>query len=124
MMNKSIAIIGASNNPEKFGNKAVKAYKKMGYTVYPVNPKADEIEGLKVYKSILDIKEKIDRVSFYLPPDKVMAVLDEIAELGITEIYLNPGTESVEVFEKAESLGLEPVVACSILAVGLHPDEL
>ena len=123
-MGKSIAIIGASNNPEKFGNKAVKAYKKMGYTVYPINPKADEIEGLKVYRSVLDIKEKIDRVSFYLPPDKVMPILDEIAQLGIKEIYLNPGTESEEVFEKAESLGLEPVVACSILAVGLHPEEL
>ncbi|MFC1725091.1 CoA-binding protein [candidate division KSB1 bacterium] len=123
-MSKSIAIIGASNNPEKFGNKAVKAYKKIGYTVYPVNPTADEIEGLKVYRSILDIKGKIDRVSFYLPPKKVMEVLDDIAELGIKEVYLNPGTESDEVFEKAESLGLEPVVACSIVAVGLHPDEL
>lgn len=123
-MEKTIAIIGASNNPEKFGNKAVKAYKKMGYKVYPVNPREEVIEGLRVYKSILDINDNIDKVSIYLPPKLVLSVLEEIAKTGIKEIFLNPGTESEEVFEKAEKLGLEPVVACSILAVGLKPDEL
>lgn len=123
-MGKTIAIIGASKNPEKFGNKAVKAYKKMGYKVFPVNPREEEIEGFKVYKSILDINENIDKVSIYLPPKLVLDVLEEIAKKGIKEVFLNPGTESEEAFEKAEELGLELVVSCSILAVGIHPDEL
>jgi len=123
-MNKSIAIIGASNNPEKFGNKAVKAYLKKGYKVYPVNPKEEKIEGLKAYKSILDIKDPIDRVSIYLPPNITVKVLDEIAKKGADEIFLNPGSESEEVFDKAEKLGLEPMVACSIVSVGLNPENL
>ena len=64
-----IAIIGASNNKEKYGNKAVRAYKKQGHSVYPVNPKEKTIEGLRVYKLILDIPDEIERASIYLPPE-------------------------------------------------------
>ena len=120
----TIAIIGASANPEKFGNKAVRAYVQQGWTVYPVNPKEPTIEGLKVYKSVREIPGIVDEASVYLPPHLVPAVLQEIAAKGIKRVWLNPGCESDDAVERAEELGLEAVVGCSIVGIGVDPQEL
>ncbi len=122
MNEKSIAIIGASSNPSKYGNKAVKAWKEQGYKVFPVNPKEDTIESLPCYKDILDIPEPVSVASLYLPPKRTLEALDSIAQKGVEEVYLNPGTESEEVVKKAEELGLNIIQACSILAVGKNPN--
>jgi len=121
---KRIAIIGASTNPEKFGNKAVKAYRQQGYTVFPVTPNAEEVEGLRAYRSIVDIPGPVDTVSLYLPPKVGITVLADIAEKGVEEFYVNPGAESENLLEEARRLGLRPIVACSILAIGRHPEEV
>lgn len=121
---KSIAIIGASANPEKFGNKAVRAYAQQGWTVYPVNPKETAIEGHTAYKSLRDIPGVPDEASVYLAPQLVPAVLQEIAHKGIKRVWLNPGTESDVAIERAEELGLEAVVGCSIVAVGVDPHAI
>ena len=121
---KSIAIIGASTNPDKYGNKAVKAYRRRGYTVFPVTPNAEEVEGLKAYRSIGEIPGPVDTASLYLPPKVGITVLAGIAEKGVEEFYVNPGAESEELLEEARRLGLRPIVACSILAIGQHPEEV
>lgn len=121
MDRESVAVIGASNNRKKYSNKAIRAYIQMGYKVYPINPNEDSIEGLKAYKSILDITEPINRVTMYVPPRIGMKIIDEIAKKGVDELYFNPGSESDELVEKARKLGLEPILACSVLAVGLDP---
>ncbi|MGB9601320.1 MAG: CoA-binding protein [Limisphaerales bacterium] len=123
-MAKTVAIIGASSNPKKYGHKAVKAFLQRGYTVYPVNPREDTILGLKAYKSIKEVPTRPDMVSVYVPPQLTLKLLPEIAEKGCDELWLNPGTESEEVLKKAEELGLNVIQACSILGVGLHPDEV
>jgi len=120
---KTVAIIGASSNRNKFGNKAVRAYQQQGCTVYPVNRSASEIEGLPAYRSILDVPTRPEMVSLYLPPEKVIALLPDIARKGCDELWLNPGTESPEVLAEAEKLGLNVIQACSILAVGVSPHE-
>jgi predicted CoA-binding protein len=117
----NIAIIGASNDRTKFGNKSVRAYLKQGYKVFPVHPREETIEGLPAFGSVLDIPEDIDRVSIYLPPQITWNILDDIAEKGTKELFLNPGSESTEVIEKARELGLAPVVACSIVDIGETP---
>ena len=119
---QSVAVIGASNDRSKYGNKAVRAYLLNGFRVYPVNPKEKTIEGLDVYKSILDIQEEVDRASLYVPPKVGLKVIEEIAEKGVKELYFNPGTESDELIAKARKLGLKPILACSILAVGMDPE--
>ncbi len=119
-----MAIIGASADPAKFGNKAVRAYVQQGWTVYPVNPKEATIEGIPVYKSIRDIPGPVDEASVYLPPHLVPAILTEIAAKGIKKVWLNPGCESDDAMDRAEELGLETVVACSIVGVGVDPHEL
>ena len=121
---KTVAIIGASNNRNKFGNKAVRAYVQQGYTVYPVNPKETEIEGLPVYRSVLDVPSRPQRISVYLPPSVLLKVLPQIAAKGCDELWLNPGTESEEVLAEAERLGLNVVQACSIVGIGLSPGRL
>jgi predicted CoA-binding protein len=121
----TVAILGASTDRSKFGNKSVRAHQAKGYTVYPINPKATEIEGLKAYPSLADIPAgKLDRVSVYLPPAVGMKVLPEIAARGCDELWLNPGTESDELVAEAEHLGLNVIQACSIVDVGVRPHDL
>jgi predicted CoA-binding protein len=120
----SIAILGASADRNKFGNKAVRAFLRQGYTVYPVNPKESIIEGLPVSKTIGEVSVRPNLVSVYLPPAVLLKVLPEIAAKGCDELWLNPGTESVEVLAEAARLGLNVIQACSIVGVGLSPDEV
>ncbi len=121
---KSVAVIGASTDRSKFGNKAVRAYAQQGYDVYPINPKASEVEGLAAYPSISAVPVRPNLISVYLPPHLVLKLLPDIAEKGCDELWLNPGTESPEVLAAAERLGLNVVQACSILGVGLSPGRL
>lgn len=121
-MSKTIAIVGASADRRKYGNKAVRAFKQGGWTVYPVNPGVTEIEGLPAYASIADIPGPIDRISMYVPPKAGRKMLPAIAAKSPQEFFLNPGSEDAELVKEAEALGLHPVQACSIVNIGLRPD--
>ena len=117
MTRPTIAILGASADRSKYGNRAIHSYRGHGYDVYPVNPKEEQIEGLKSYRSILDVPVRPDRVSIYLPPAIGIKIIEEVAQKGAGEVFLNPGSESDELIQKAEGLGLKVVVACSITDV-------
>lgn len=121
---KTVAVIGASNIRTKYGNKAVRAFQRQGFTVYPVNPKETEVEGLRAYASILDVPERPQIVSVYVVPPVLLKLLPAIAERGCDELWLNPGTESNEVLARAKELGLQTVQTCSILAIGESPASL
>jgi predicted CoA-binding protein len=121
---KVIAVIGASNNRQKFGNRAVRAYHQQGYTVIPINPRETSVEGLKTYASVLDVPGPVDMASFYVPPEIGEQVIEEVAKKGITEIWLNPGAESDALLSRARALNLQPIVACSIVAIGQNPYQL
>ena len=120
-MSKSVAVIGASSNPRKFGNRAVRAFRRQGYTVFPINPNELEVEGLKTYASVLDVPEAIDMATFYVPPDIGERVMVEVARKGIPEVWLNPGSESDSLIELARSLKIQPIEACSIVGIGENP---
>lgn len=119
----SIAIVGASADRRKYGNKAVRAFLKGGWTVYPVNPRVDRVEGLPVFASVGDIPGPVDRVSMYVPAAVGLAMLDDIAAKAPKEFFLNPGSESPELAAAAAEKGLAPVLACSIVNIGLRPDQ-
>jgi predicted CoA-binding protein len=123
-MGKVIAVVGASRDRTKFGNRAVRAYRKQGYTVVPINPHETEIEGLKSYASVLDVPGPIDMATLYVQPEAGMRVLEEIARKRIPEVWLNPGADSDEVIDRARALHITPTVACSIIAIGENPHEL
>ena len=118
---RTVAVIGASNDRQKFGNRAVRAYRAQGYTVVPINPHEAVVEGLRAYKSVLDVVGTIDLASFYVPPDVGEQVIEQVAAKGIPEVWLNPGADSDALIAKARALGLRPVVACSIVSPGMNP---
>ena len=121
---QTVAILGASADRKKFGNKAVRAFLWRGYTVYPVNPKETRIENLPVSKSIGEVPVRPNLVSVYLPPAVLLKMLPAIAAKGCDELWLNPGTESAEVLAEAERLGLNFFQLCSIVGIGLTPEDL
>lgn len=121
---KTVAVIGASTNRSKYGNKAVRAFQQAGYKVFPVNPAQTEIEGLPCFRTISDVPERPNLVSVYVGPDRLLEILPDIAAKGCDELWLNPGTESAEVLAKAKELGLKTIETCSILAIGISPSSL
>ena len=120
MSKQTVAIIGASADRAKFSNKALHAHLRAGYDVYPVNPKEETIEGLTCYKSVLDIPVALDRVSLYLPPSVGVGVLDDIAKKGCQELWINPGADSAELIQKAQTQGLNTIFACSFTDALAH----
>lgn len=121
----TIAVVGASADRTKFGNRAVRAYSLQGHTVFPIHPREHTIEGLPVYASVADVPvDHLDRVTMYVPPQIGLQVVESFAGKSIGEVWLNPGSESDELIERLRQLGWRPIVACSLLAIGVRPDSL
>jgi predicted CoA-binding protein len=121
----TVAILGASRDRQKFGNKSVRAHLRAGFDVYPVNPKAETVEGLTAYPNLASVPAgDLDRISIYLPPAVGLRLLDEIKQRGAREVWFNPGSVSVELLRRAAELGLNPICACSIVDVGVSPHQL
>ena len=107
MSRPTIAIIGASPDRHKFGNKAVRAYASRGYDVFPIHPTADKIESHRAYRSILDVPvDRLDRISLYLPAKIGLPVLEQVAQKPAGEVWLNPGADDPAVVARARELGL------------------
>ena len=121
--NKRVAVVGASADRSKFSNKSVRAHQRAGWTVYPVNPKGGDIEGLTAYRDLADVPGPVDRVTLYLPPAVGVSILPAVAKLAPAEFFVNPGAESEELVERAKALGLDPLLACSIVALGVRPSD-
>jgi len=121
---KTAAILGASADPAKFGHTAVLAYARQGYAVWPVNPKEPHIAGHPAYRDIASLPGRPEVISAYLPPPILLGLLPAIAQRGCDELWLNPGTDSLEVVAEAQRLGLPVIRACSIVGLGLSPSQL
>lgn len=120
-MAKVVAVIGASSNRAKFGNKALRAFQAEGYTVVPVNPNEAEVEGLSTYGSVLDVPHAIDMATVYVPPDVGITLLPGFEAKQIPEIWINPGAESDELLAEARRRRLNVIAACSIVGIGRSP---
>lgn len=119
----TVAILGASSNRSKFGNKAVRAFKECGWDVFPVNPREASIEELPSIPGADALPAGLDVVSAYLPPAVLIAELKAIALKGCSELWLNPGTDTDEVIAEARRLGLHVIQDCSILRLGRRPQD-
>ena len=100
---KNIAVVGASTDKSKFGYRVFKLLKMKGYNAIPVNPKIEELDGVKAYPDIASIEGDIDAVSFIIPPDRAMPVLEQIKERGIDLVWFQPGAESYKLTRYCES---------------------
>src|SRR5262245_10394895 len=100
-----VAVVGASPDRRKYGNRSLRAHLAAGYEVYPINPHAEEVEGLRTYPSLDALPPgRLDRVTLYVQPGVALEVLDQVAARDVGEVWLNPGTDSPEVVAKAEAL--------------------
>lgn len=122
-MSKVVAVIGASADRRKFGNKAVRAFARQGYDVKPINPAETSVEGLPAYPTLAAVPGPVDLVTMYVPPEVGLTVLQDVVGKRPAEFWLNPGAESPELIARAEALGLSPIVACSIVGIGESPSQ-
>ena len=124
MAQRTIAVIGASSDRRKYGNKCVRAYQRAGYTVYPVNLSEDEVEGEPVHRGVGDVPADLDLIALYLPPPRTLKVLPQIAEKGARHgVFFNPGTWDQAVLDEAERLGIPVRRECAIVAAGFSPAQ-
>jgi predicted CoA-binding protein len=118
---RTVAVIGASSNRAKFGNKALRAFEKQGFRVIAINPNASEVEGHETYASVLDVPGPIDMATVYVPGHVGVRVMEDLAKKGVPEVWLNPGADEDAVVARARELGLKTVIACSIIGIGESP---
>ncbi len=115
------AVVGASTNRAKYGNKVLRCYlqNEMG-PVYPINPRADEIEGVPSYPDLASLPEVPRALSLITPPSITETAVDEALELGIEHFWMQPGAESEEAIEKAEGRGASVIAwgACLLVVLG------
>jgi len=111
----TVVVIGASDNPERYSFKAINMLLESGYKVFPVNPSIKEILGLKVYKSVRDIKEKIDTITLYVNENVSSSIISDLLASNPHRIIFNPGAENKDLFDKAESKGVIALNACTLV---------
>lgn len=110
--NKTIAVVGVSENKNKYGYKIFTSLVENDYDVYGVNPKLASLNGEKIYHSLSEIPKKIDLVITVVPPAVSEEIVDECHKLGINHIWFQPGSESEEAVKKAKGYGIETTEAC------------
>ena len=120
---KTVAVIGASADRRKFGNKAVRAFRDAGYRVIPITPRHTEVEGEPAFASVLDFPGTIDMATVYVPPTIGELVVESLAQKGIGEVWFNPGADAPAVLTRARALGIRPIQACSIIGIGMSPSQ-
>lgn len=122
-MNKTVAVVGASSDRRKYGNKALRAFAAEGYTVFAINPNEEAVEGLPTYASVLDVPGPIDMATVYVQPEIAERLLAEFEQKQIPEIWINPGAESDRLMEEAARRKLNAIYACSIVGIGRSPSQ-
>ena len=125
MLGKKVwAVIGANQNPAKYGNMIYKKLKKIGYEVYPVNPIYDDIDGDKCYKDLTSLPVNPDVIDMVVTPKRSKKIVVEAKKLGINYIWLQPGTYDDELMEMIDELGLTAVQACVLVATTILPSQI
>jgi predicted CoA-binding protein len=110
------AVVGASQDRSKFGNRIFRSLREAGYTVYPVNPKGGTLEGAQVYCTLADLPEGVEVLDFVVPPAITEEVVKEAHHLGLNRIWLQPGAESKEAIAYCQANGLQVVYdACAMV---------
>lgn len=109
------AVIGVSRNPEKYGHRVYKDLRSAGYKVYPINPKIDEVLGDKVYPDLGSLPEKPDVVDVVVPPEITEEVVKTCKQLGITKIWLQPGSESNLAIKFCQENGIDVVYGVCVM---------
>ena len=114
------AVVGASGDRNKYGNKVLRCYLQNSRTAYPVNPHADEIEGLRAFPNLASLPETVHGISIITPPEVTEKIIEQAIELGIKHVWLQPGAESSLAVELAENAGMNVIAGgpCLLVVLG------
>ena len=119
----NVAVIGASNDPEKVSYQAVMLLKEKGHTVFPVHNMILEIEGMKVYPSIRDIRSPVDTASLYVTKEISSHLAEDIFSKKPRRIIFNPGAENHDLESKAAAKGIKTLNACTLVMLRTNQFE-
>ena len=115
------AVVGASNDRAKYGNRIYLRLKHAGYRVYPVNRREHLIEGDSAYASLLDLPEPPAVVNMVVPPHEAPSIVQQAKVAGAQAIWFQPGAESAEAVHWARDHGLDVVESCILVQLALRP---
>ena len=111
----NVAILGASNKPERYSYQAVVLLAEKGHTVFPVHPALAEIDGHSTFKRLADISEPLHTITMYVSPSHSTGMADEIISVHPSRIIFNPGTENPDEYDRLKAAGIEPIEACTLV---------
>jgi len=110
-----IAVVGVNRNPEKYGYQVYMDLKEAGYKVYPINPNVKEVLGDKCYPDLRSLPEKPDVVNLVVPPKVSEEVVKTCKEIGVTKVWMQPGSESGEAVRFCHESGIEVIHGVCIM---------
>ena len=119
----NVAVVGASNNPEKYSYQAVKLLQEKGHSVFPVHQSIKEIDGIKVYPSVRDIPQPVDTVSLYVSQSISSGLAEDLFAKSPRRIIFNPGAENPELESKASEKGIKTLNACTLVMLKTNQFE-
>ena len=119
---EAFAVVGASPDRSKYGNKVLRAYLQAGHQAYPVNPRATEVEGQASYPDLASLPGAVHGISVITPPAVTVQVIEDAARAGIQRVWLQPGAESPQALARAKELGLSVIAGgpCVLVALGFR----
>lgn len=117
------AVVGASRDRSKYGNKVLRVFLQNGLAVFPVNPNANEIEGLKSYPNLASLPQQVHGVSIITPPEITEAIIEQAGQLGIKHIWLQPGAESNTAIQRAAYWDMNLIAGGPCILVSLRYHE-
>lgn len=121
---QAIIIVGASRDRAKYGNKAVRAFRDVGSKVLAINPFTSMVEGVRSYARVEDLPAAAAKLaSIYTKPAVTKKLLPALARYGVEKIFFNPGSESTDLVTMAKKIGMQPILACSVTAIGKDPEQ-
>ena len=111
----AIAVVGATDNPAKYGNRIYRNLKSKGYRVYPVNPSRDTIDGDRAYADLAELPENPDIINYVVPPQRTLRLLERAKELGFMRVWIQPGAENQDVIDYLDANGFEYLAKMCIM---------
>lgn len=110
-----VAIIGASDNPERYSHRALLSLRKHGHTVVPVHPKLSEIEGISVVSDASSIQDPVDTVTMYVGPAISAGLQEKLIALKPRRVIFNPGAENPALAKALRAAGIACEEACTLV---------
>mgnify|MGYP001438347511 CR=1 FL=1 len=115
-------VAGASTNRDKYGNKVLRCYQQNGRQVVPINPRAEQIEGVACVDSVADLPQEVKSLSIITPPKITEQVVEAAIAKGIENIWMQPGAESPAAVASCEKAGINVIAdgSCVLVVLGYH----